>query len=95
MPVEYTQSVRIGVADRVYSFPSLPFGWNSSPALAQQMLAMYVVEAFTGQVAVVPYMDDILIMGVEKWTVGEQASSLVLVMVAAGWIINPKSVVEP
>ena len=26
MPEEYQQSVRIGVAERVYSFPSLPFG---------------------------------------------------------------------
>ena len=62
-PEEYQHSVGVRVAGSVYSFPSLPFGWIASPALPQQLLAVYLVRAFLGEVFLMQYMDDMLIMG--------------------------------
>ena len=40
---------------------------------------MYLVEAFLGEMVVVKYMDDILIMGPQEWKV--RAQTIVLVQI--------------
>jgi hypothetical protein len=87
--------VRIGVGGRVFELPSLPFGWTHSPPIAQKLLAITLAKKFPGQVVVVQYVDDILIIGFNKAKVAEATQHIIAIMIADGWLVSPKSEVEP
>ena len=48
------------IGDTVYGFSGLPFGWAHSPALAQELLGMYLSVEHPDDVVIVQYLYDLL-----------------------------------
>ena len=95
VPAEHRHAVRIGVCGKVFSFPGLPFGWNASPAIAQQLLALYIQQLYPGETVVIQYMDDILVVGPDKQHVQHQTDHLIHQFQTHRWVVSAKSDVDP
>ena len=80
---------------RVYALQSLPFGWKHSPSMAQAILAAFLVEYFPGSVVVIQYADDVLVAGRHSSSVRQQALRTKADLEKAGWVVSPKSSLDP
>lgn len=87
--------VRFGVCGEVFAIPSLAFGWSHSPVLAQMILGMYLANVNPGTVVIIQYVDDILLVSMSRDVLERTTISTVATLEDAGWIMSPKSVVEP
>ena len=95
LPPPQRDSIRVGVGGRVYALQSLPFGWKHSPSMAQAILAAYLVEYFPGSVVVIQYADDVLVAGRHPSSVRQQALRTKADLEKAGWVVSPKSSLDP
>ena len=95
LPPPQRDSIRVGVRGRVYALQSLPFGWKHSPSMAQAILAAYLVEYFPGSVVVIQYADDVLVAGRHSSSVRQQALRTKADLEKAGWVVSPKSSLDP
>ena len=77
------------------SLLSLPFGWKFSPVICQKCLAFFLSGLELGQVILLHYLDDLLFLGRDGVVVGKVARRARSLLVAAGFIISDKSVLEP
>ena len=66
LPHEYADSFRFRVRGTTYAIPSLPFGWTHSPAIAVAVLAQYLAVTFPGEVIIIQYVDDILLVAANR-----------------------------
>ena len=62
LPPEYSTSFRFRIQGITYAIPSLPFGWTASPGMAVEVLAAYLTLQFPGEVILIQYVDDILLV---------------------------------
>ena len=88
-------SIRVGVGGRVYALQSLPFGWKHSPSMAQAILAAFLVEYFPGSVVVIQNADDVLVASRHSSWVRQQALRTKADLEKAGWVVSPKSSLDP
>ena len=95
LPPSQRDSIRVGVGGRVYALQSLPFGWKHSPFMAQAIGAAYLVEFFPGSVVVIQYADDVLVAGRHSVSVRQQALCPKADLENAGWVVSPKSCLDP
>ena len=95
VPAGEEGQVRIAIGSRVFSIPSLPFGWTHSPPIAQKLLALTLAKRHPGEVIVIQYVDDILIMGPSQEGVDRATRDIVQLLESEGWLVSPKSVTTP
>ena len=95
LPPAQRDSIKLGVGGRVYALQSLPFGWKHSPSMAQAILAAFLVEYFPGSVVVIQYADDLLVAGRHSSSVRQQALRTKADLERAGWVVSPKSSLDP
>ena len=78
-----------------FSVPSLPFAWSYGPVIALENLARLLAVAHQGQVILLQYLDDILLLSTDRHTLEWDTGKLVSDLVSAGWVVSPKSVTVP
>ena len=65
-PPKCEVGLRVQIGDTVYGFPRLPFEWAHSPALAQELLGMYLSVEHQGEVVIIQYLDDVLAFSTQR-----------------------------
>ena len=78
-----------------YAFSCLPSGWRFSPVICQYVLAFVTSSVDTNGVIVLHYLDDFLVVGYRKTTVGSVAQRLCDALHRAGAVISTNSVLDP
>ena len=79
-----------------WPFTRLPFGWKYSPAVCQRLVAGIVARALRGtRVDWDVYLDDILITAPRPWDARQGAQRVAAALQSAGFMISPKSELEP
>ena len=86
--------LRSGPSGRVVGLGRLPFGWKYSAYICQQALARLVEQALPPDILLVHYLDDFLLVHHDT---GRQhvGGAVVGLERGGGFIVNPKSVLEP
>ena len=87
--------IRVQIGDDVYGFPGLPFGWAHSPALAQELLGMYLSVQHPRQVKAIQYLDDVLMFSTDRGLLQQDSHGPAQSVERAGWIVSPKSELTP
>ena len=95
LPPEHTTSFRFRVRGVTYAIPSLPFGWSASPSMAVEVLAAYLTLHFPGEVILIQYVDDVLLISADQERLRLETRLLTDELRTAGWVISAKSQVEP
>ena len=73
----------------------LPFGWKYSPVLCQRVLQFFIKDLKIGQVVVLHYLDDFMVLGKDFAKVSEVTDALVATLIDKGFLISPKSTLIP
>ena len=92
---EYADSFRFRVRGTTYAIPSLPFGWTHSPAIAVAVLAQYLAVTFPGEIIIIQYVDDILLVAANRTTLAHRTNALAHDLEHQGWRVSPKSEMTP
>ena len=80
---------------KVIFHPLPPFGWSFSPIIAIETLAQFLVQQHPGQVILIQYLDDLLLISVDRAVLAEDAAALAADLRTAGWKVSPKSDLKP
>ena len=73
----------------------LPFGWKYSPYLCQTSLARILRGVLPPEILLVHYLDDFLLIFTDREVLREAGRSAVRALIEAGFLISPKSVLDP
>ena len=73
----------------------LPFGWKYSPYLCQTGLARVLRGVLPPEILLVHYLDDFLLVFTDREVLREAGRSAVRALIEAGFLISPKSVLDP
>ena len=73
----------------------LPFGWKYSPYLCQTSLARILRGVLPPEILLVHYLDDFLLVFTDSQVLREAGRSAVRALIEAGFLISPKSVLDP
>ena len=84
-----------GPSGRVVGLGRLPFGWKYSPFICQQTLAGIVERVLPPDILLVHYLDDFLFIHYDKQYLRDNTGNTVLALGREGFIVSPKSVLEP
>ena len=95
LPPKWSDKTRLRVRGMSFFVPCLRFGWSYSPVIAIENLARYPMLAHPGQVIIIQYLDDILLVSTERKVLEWDTSQLVTDLIQAGWIVSPKFVTVP
>ena len=87
--------LRSGPSGRVVGLGRLPFGWKYSPFICQQTLARIVGRVLPPDILLVHYLDDFLLMHHDKSYLRDHTGNAVLALGREGFIVSPRSVLEP
>ena len=91
---EHCTSFRFRLRGVTYAIPSLPFGWTGSSSMAVEVLAAYLTLRFPGDVTVIQYVDDVLLIYVDGERLRLATRLLRDELRAAGGVMSAKSQVE-
>ena len=78
-----------------YVVNSLPFGWAHSPVITIENVARFLILAHPSQVILIQYLDDVVLVSTDSNVLRWDTRQLVEDLVEEGWVVSPKSVVEP
>ena len=70
----------------------VPFGWHQAPGLVQHLIATVIAHVDPGDVVVVQYPDDILVVGKHKEEVHQVTHDVISALSKAGFLIGAKSI---
>ena len=73
----------------------LPFGWKYSPYLCQTSLARILQGVLPPEILLVHYLDDFLLVFTDREVLREAGRVAVRALIEAGFLISPKSVLDP
>ena len=73
----------------------LPFGWKYSPYLCQTSLARILGGVLPPEILLVHYLDDFVLVFTDREVLREAGRSAVRALIEAGFLISPKSVLDP
>ena len=73
----------------------LPFGWKYSPYLCQTSLGRILRGVLPPEILLVHYVDDFLLVFTDREVLREAGRSAVRALIEAGFLISPKSVLDP
>ena len=79
----------------MYRMRRMPFGWKFSPLLCQLALQKVIAGIFPPHVIIFHYLDDFLLLGGCPAELREVTGRVVAALKAAGFLVSPKSVLEP
>ena len=79
----------------MYRMRRMPFGWKSSPLLCQLALQKVIEGMAPPHMIIFHYLDDFLLMGGCLVELKEVSRRVVEALRAAGFLVSPKSVLEP
>ena len=85
LPPFCSDDFRVKVNGQSYAFTGLPFGLSKSPALAQELLGIYLAYHFPKSANVIQYLDDIFLFSPSPALLETETQSLVDILVA-GWV---------
>ena len=94
-PPEWSGRITFRVNGVSYVVHSLPFWWAHSPIIAIENLARFLILTHPGQVILIQYLDDVLLLSTDANVLRWDTKQLVPDLVEGGWVVSPKSVVEP
>jgi len=85
------------VGGRIFRWKRLPFGWDRSPHIFQDLMCSIMRGRRVVVVgsSILVYLDDVLVVGSSPASVGLTVFNVVKELVAEGFIISPKSELEP
>ena len=95
LPPQYANSFRFRVRGITYAIPSLPFGWTHSPTIAVAVLAQYLAVTFPGDIIIIQYVDDILLVAADRTALARCTHALARDLECQGWRVSPKSQLDP
>jgi len=95
LPEELAAMFTFGVEDCVFEWGRLPFGWDRSPCLFQDLMISLVHGIDNWGVIRFHYLDDLLVVGSSYNAVQQAVQEAMELLVGAGFIISDKSVIEP
>ena len=96
LPRRWRRTFVVRAGQRCWRFTRLPFGWKYSPAIYQRLVAGIVTRALRGtHTSWDVYLDDILSIARRPWEAHQGAQRVVEALQNAGFIISPKSELEP
>ena len=84
-----------GGARVMYRMRRMPFGWKFSPLLCQLALQKVIEGIVPPHMIIFHYLDDFLLMGGCPTELKEVTRRVVDALKAAGFLVSPKSVLEP
>ena len=79
----------------MYRMRHMPFGWKFSPLLCQLALQKVIEGIVPPPMIIFHYLDDFLLMGGCPAELKEVTRWVVEALKAAGFLVSPKSVLEP
>ena len=79
----------------MYRMHRMPFGWKFSPLLCQLALQKVIAGLVPPHTIIFHYLDDFLLMGGYPAELREVTRRVVDALKAAGFLVSPKSVLEP
>ena len=95
LPESLRKSIQFRVNRKSYFIPSLPFGWSFSPIIAIETISRNLLLTFPGEVILIQYLVDVLLVSVDPLVLGLEAQGLAADLKAAGWKVIPKAHLEP
>ena len=87
--------LRSGPSRRVVGLGRLPFGWKYSPFICEHALARIVERVLPPDILLVHYLDDFLSVHHDKGYLRDNTGNTVIALGREGFIVSPKSVLEP
>ena len=84
-----------GGARVMYRMRRMPFGWKFSPLLCQLALQKVIAGIVPPHMIIFHYLDDFLLLGGCPAELREVTKRVVEALKAAGFLVSPKSVLEP
>ena len=73
----------------------LPFGWTHTPAIAVAVLARYLAVTFPGEIIIIQYVDDILLVAANRTALAQCTNAFARDLEHQGWRVSPKSQMTP
>ena len=73
----------------------LPFGWKYSPYLCQTSLARILRGVLPPEILLLHYLDNFLLVFTDREVLREAGRAAVRALIEAGFLISPKSVLDP
>ena len=99
LPPSHIGCIRIETARHTYTLLCLPFGWTHAPAIAQRVVQRHLpVPHLTPRLPpshTIQYLDDIAFIGPSSPQLGPVIDAAVERLCSAGFLISPKSVLQP
>ena len=96
MPYRSCRVFRVNTPQGCFRWLTLPFGWKYSPVLCQRLVSASVRRAVQDlRARGVTYLDDVLVSAVGRCRLRVAARRVSRVLGQAGFLISPKSVIEP
>ena len=96
MPYRWSRVCRVNTSQGCFRWLTLPFGRKYSPVLCQRLVYVLVRRALRDlRARGVTYLDDVLVSAVGRFGVCTAARRVRRILGRAGFLISPKSVVEP
>ena len=96
MPYRWCRVFRVNTPQGCFRWLTLPFGWKYSPMLCQRLVSALVRRALSDlRARGVTYLHDVLVSAVGRCRLRVAARRVSRVLGRAGFLISPKSVIEP
>ena len=96
MPYKWCRVFRVNTPQGCFRWLTLPFGWKYSPVLCHRLVSALVRRALRDlRARGVTYLDDLLVSAVGRCRLRVAARRVSRVLGKAGFLISPKSVIEP
>ena len=101
LPASNIGCVRIGTPRHTYALLALPFGWTHAPAIAQRVIHHYLSRPLASLSSpadaahTIQYLDDIALIASSPATLQKHIQTTSAHLQHAGFLISPKSVLEP
>ena len=88
-------AIKVGVGNRSFAIVRMPFRWHQSSRLVQHLITKVIAHVNPGGVVVVPYLDDILVVGRHKQEVQLVTDEVTAALRGASFVFGAKSILTP
>ncbi|KAM4027625.1 uncharacterized protein ACNLHF_023307 isoform 1-T1 [Anomaloglossus baeobatrachus] len=94
--VSHQRWLRFAIGEEHFQFVALPFGLATAPRVFTKVMAAVVAVLHLQGLAVIPYLDDLLVKASSSVDCQRSVSLTVATLIQFGWLVNlPKSTLTP